>query len=297
VEAQLAEALGTEPLVSLATRRDLGDRAQARASIYRMTLTRAGDRATLSIGRQRISWGTGFVWTPTDLLNPVPPTSLERDEMPAVDAARLRVALDAVSGVDLVVAPGARREDGRYGVRFQGHRGEYDLGLMGGWFAKSWVMGGDFAGYLGDAGLRGEWTLSREASGLEWNPDAPVRLRAVVNADYTLSNGLYLALEGYLNGFGATSRHDYRVRDNGGQGLARHYLALIAGRSLHPLVAANLYALHNADDGSGLFGPSISWSVWQNVEAGFSVYAFYGAHDSEFGAFHPVWFGTLQLFF
>ena len=34
---------------------------------------------SLSIGRQAVTWGNGYVFNPMDLVNPFPPTDIERD--------------------------------------------------------------------------------------------------------------------------------------------------------------------------------------------------------------------------
>ena len=42
------------------------------------------------------------------------------------------------------------------GFRFRTNYSEYDLSLIGGYFDKRIVIGGDFAGNLFEAGVRGE---------------------------------------------------------------------------------------------------------------------------------------------
>ena len=59
--------------------------ANSATSLWRHRLYRgwAGletERTTLRLGRQRIAWGTGKLWNPTDVLNPYQPLAVEPDE-------------------------------------------------------------------------------------------------------------------------------------------------------------------------------------------------------------------------
>lgn len=270
---QLAAATRVQPLVDLTTSRRFSDQAEGRLSVFRATLTREGERARVSVGRQRIAWGSGMVWNPTDLFNPQPPTAIERDERAAVDAVRVAVPLGVVTGLDVVLAPVRDLERGRYAARYRGHIGEYDVAVSGGVFDRRWVGGVDVAGYVRNAGVRAEAAV-----------DDAARLRATLNADYTFRNGVYIIVEGHYNGGGDAAY----MQD-------RYYTAVIASKSVHPLVSVSMYAIQNLEDGSGLIGPSVAASVRDNLDLTLSTYVLHGGGQTEFGAGHGVWFGGLQF--
>lgn len=292
-EAVLSEAVSTEPFVDLEWTLADGDRHRLRQRVYRATLAWYGAQATVVAGRQRVAWGTGFVWTPTDVLHPLDPVAIERDEKPAVDAVQVTVPLGALSGVEGVFAPGRHAGRHRTAGRLRGHVGEYDWTVMGGRFERRWIVGGDFAGYVRDGGLRGEaaWTRSPEG---EWT------LRAIANFDYTLEGGWYLFVEGHYNGPGAASRADYdpaRLLDGSTLNLGRWYAATGITYLWTPLVTATLYGIVNVTDGSCLLGPGLSWSALQNAEVAAGVYIFLGREHSEFGSYRDAAFLSLQYFF
>jgi hypothetical protein len=214
-----------------------------------------------------------MVWNPTDLFNPQPPTAIERDERAAVDAVRVAVPLGVVTGLDIVLAPVRDPERGRYAARYRGHVGEFDVAVSGGVFDRRWVGGVDMAGYVRNAGVRAEAAV-----------DDAARLRATLNADYTFRNGVYLILEGHYNGGGDVAY----MQD-------RYYIAVIASKSVHPLVSISVYAIQNMEDGSGLVGPSVAASVRNNLDLTLSTYLLHGGGQTEFGAGHGVWFGGLQF--
>lgn len=266
---------------------------QFRQSLFRANISLYLDNLQITAGRQRIAWGTGFVWNPTDILNPVNPTTIERDEEGGVDALYAVVPLGALSQIEAVWAAGRSARSSSYAARASFNVGDYDIGFMGGYFRESWVLGGDLAGYLGDAGLRGEWAVRAPETG-------PAQLRATLNADYNFASGLYAVAEFHYNSPGNRSFSDYNVNDllDGTVfNLAEVYGALILSKSLTPLIGANIYTLLNMNDGSGLAGPAVSWAVFQNVELALSTYIFYGRTASEFGAFNNAYFGSLQVYF
>ena len=125
-------------------------------------------------------------------------------------------------------------------------------------------------------------------------------LRATLNADYNFPGGYYVFVELHHNGVGARDKAKY---DPGALlegvifNLAREYAAASVMKNVTPLVSLSLYALQNLNDGSGLAGPALVWSAAENLEVSLSAYVFYGAGDTEFGAFENVYFGSVQFFF
>lgn len=56
------------------------DDVYANQRLYRASVTLQRGPIDLKIGRQRIAWGTGRFWSPLDVLNPVNPLAIEREE-------------------------------------------------------------------------------------------------------------------------------------------------------------------------------------------------------------------------
>ena len=293
VDFQLGNSLEPTSLLDLDWTISSNSNYQLRQSFFRANVSLYLDNFQLTAGRQRVVWGTGFVWNPTDILNPVNPTTIERDELSGVDAVYAVLPLGALSQIEGVWAIGRTPELSSYAARATFNVGDYDIAFMGGYFRETWVVGGDIAGYLGDAGLRGEWALRAPETG-------PAQLRATINADYNFASGYYTVVEIHYNSPGSSSSSDYDLSallDGTVFNLAELYSAFIISKSLTPLIGANLYSLLNMNDGSGLAGPAISWAMFQNVELSLSSYLFFGPGQSEFGAFGNAYFGSLQVYF
>ncbi len=250
-------------------------------------------RATFTVGRQRIAWGTGFVWNPTDLLNPFNPAAIELDEKSGIDAAHVSVATGDFSHVELAFAPASETRSISVAGRLTTNWGEYDISAMAGYFRDSWVAGGDFAGYVGDAGLRGELAVTKPP-----NDDAHVRL--TLTADRSFKGDVYAFIELYFNGQGTTDKSAYdfsRLLSGNVFNVARDYAAVSVSKIVTPLLAASVYGLFNLDDQSALLGPSFTYSLREDLEVGASVYLFAGKSDTEFGRQEHAYFGYLQFYF
>ena len=249
--------------------------------------------ATITVGRQRIAWGSGFAWNPTDLLNPFNPGAIELGERAGVDAVHVRIPLGTLSGVEIVAAYTDRDTPGSFAARASTNVRSYDLTVMAGRFRKDWVVGGDFAGYLQGAGVRGEWAYVHHSTDRNY-------LRAVLNADYTFPRGVYALFELYYNGRGAARKEAYNFSDllrGNTFNLAQLYAAQSVAASITPLFGVGLYQLVNLTDGSLLMGPSLTYSLTQSIEVAVATYFFAGAGDTEFGRQHHTYFATIQGYF
>jgi len=264
-----------------------------RQHLFRVFATLYVGQAQVTVGRQRIAWGTGFAWNPTDLLNPFNPGAIELNEKSGVDAVYLRIPLGTFSSVEAVVAPGRQQRTGSAALRAGTNWREYDVSVMGGLFREDWVLGGDFAGYVGNAGLRGEAAYT-------WRKEGRNYLRAVLNADYNIAGGYYVLVEAYFNGQGTRAKEEYDLEallSGETFNLAREYLAASVSKSITPLFNAALYSLVNLDDRSSLVGPSLFYSLGENLELSAGTYVFVGASDTEFGAQKHIVFASLQYYF
>jgi len=86
-------------------------------------------RATLVIGRQVLSWGTGRLWNPTDLMSPFSPTDVDREVRRGVDAVRLSMPLGAVSQLDVLWLPQRTLADNGGALRVQTNAWGFDVSL------------------------------------------------------------------------------------------------------------------------------------------------------------------------
>lgn len=266
--------------------------AYARQRLYRGFITLEAPLADVRIGRQRIAWGSGRFWNPTDLFNPYNPTQLERDERIGVDAVLVEKNLDALSRLSLAYAPQRDAAHSR-ALRYRTNLVNTDLGVMAGEFRGDRVVGVEFAGRLSEASLYGEAAYTHPNTG-------PAFTRAVFGSEYAFVNTLTVGFELYWNGAGTADEARYdiaRLYAGAIQNVARRYVGGHLKYEITPLLRSDNYVIVNLDDGSRFVAPGLVYSLATNWDVSVGVQSFGGAGASEYGRFHDLYYVYLQWFF
>lgn len=264
-----------------------------RHRLYRASMTFSQGDTDIKFGRQRIAWGTGRFWSPLDILNPIAPTQLEREERPGVDAVLIEHKLGPLSKLGLVYAPQHDSRKASMAAQFHGNVSKVDYSIVWGKFQQDHIMGIDMATQLGNAGIRGELTYTRPGAGKAYR-------RTLIGIDYAFVNTLTLSAEWFYNGRGMANQanDDFNALIAGRvQSLGRHYAGLYAGYEITPLLKWNNYVVFNRNDHSHYFSPSLAYSVRENLEWTIGVQQFGGASGSEYGRMPNFYYTDLQWFF
>lgn len=283
---------------------DRGTHHLWRHRVYRGWAGLETGRWALRFGRQRIAWGTGKLWNPTDVLNPYQPTTVEREERRGVDAVYSRISLGALSEFSAAHSMEEVWKDRSFLGRIKSHLAQADISLMGGKIPgtnESWMAGGDVALDLWGGSLHAE--VSRSSPDL-----SPSFLRHLVGYEYTFSASPPLALlkdawvllEYYHNAAGASDPLLYNpaVLFSGREvSLARDYLGLSFSRDLHPLVKLEVVSILNLNDESLFAGPTLTWNALQDLHLLAGWQAFAGKSSSEFGRLKSILHVQAQYFF
>jgi hypothetical protein len=246
----------------------------------------------IAVGRQRIAWGTGKLWSPTDLFNPLRPLSLERGERRGADAALVTLALGPQADVTAVYAPladGSAREAARVHATVRG----MDLSALAGARPREWFVGGDFASPLGNGLVRGEGiTALRE--------DGRVAFQGVIAGEYTFTNSLGVVVEYFENGVGKARSREFEVqRLLAGEiaALGQRFLGAIVGYDLTPLWRAEVAILQSLTDGSRYMNPRLTYAVTANAEVGLAAGVTWGRTQSEFGRLPNLYYTEFRWAF
>jgi hypothetical protein len=244
-------------------------------NLDRLAFTWRGTHVTVVVGRQVLSWGTGRLWNPTDLISPFAPTDVDREVRRGADAARVSFSLGATSQLDVLWLPQKLARDMGGVVRARTNLVGWDFSVTVGKYVGDVVVGADFSGDLGPLGAHGEaaWTLPLVGLGAS----EPLRVqgdfvRAVVGLEWRPVEALVLGAEYYFNGFGAHSAAGVlgvltsdRVVRGEVFGAERHYAGVTASWLATDLLTGSLTAIVNLVDPSALFVPSLEYSFEQHV--------------------------------
>lgn len=267
--------------------------AHARHRLYRGFVMLSAGETDVRVGRQRIAWGTGRFWSPLDLLNPISPIQLEREERPGVDALLVERKLGELSRVSAVFAPQHKRGDSSTALYWHGNTAGVDVSVVAGKFTGNKLIGADVATQVGQAGLRGEATYTIPRTGKNYR-------RLLLGVDYAFANTLTLGAEFYHNGAGASteSAYDFPALLNGRiLSLGRRYAGLFASYEITPLMKTQHYIVGNIQDGSRYYSPSLTYSVRTNLDWTTGAQLFSGNAQREFGRMKNLYYTQLQWYF
>ena len=244
--------------------------------IDRLWLDYTSGSLELTMGRQRIAWGTALVWNVIDLFNPKSVLDFDYEEKPGSDAFRLQYYTGAVSKVDVAAMPNKTFRGSTVAGLSSYNKFGYDFYAIGGMRNDRWVAGGAWAGSILKAGFRGEFLVSESPSAKN-NPSASAfafwsnnpYLGAVLSADYTFPSSFYIHSEVlyYSNG----------KKNNAGLlqlaaleadmlSPARWSIYQEFSGDLNPLTKATIFAIFNPDDKSSIIVPMLTKSVSTNLD-------------------------------
>lgn len=267
----------------------------ARHFIDRLYFKQMFDVGEIVVGRQRISMGTGRIWNPTDLFNPINPASFSKIEKDGVDALTGRLYLGSFTDLSFVYNPYDDFRKKNIGAKFRSNVAEYDFSFLAGRFGDRDVLGADFAGNFFDAGLRGEGIYSAPHDDFSAG-----FVKAILGLDNQFTPELYALIEYHYNGEGTTDRFSYDLaRLLAGEilNVGTQYLAAMASYLFHPLVTANATNITNLVDGSGLVNLTLQYSMSSNAALLAGAQLTYGDQFSEYWYFPPTTYIQIDYYF
>jgi len=237
----------------------------------------------VTVGQQKIAWGTGYIWNPTDVLNPFTLSfAVKEEDEQDVLAVRFEVPLGEASGFDAFALTNNTWEQTTKGFRAKTNIDNYDisvsyvdLGLQG------FQLGLDGAGEFLGLGIRKEIALISPRTSNRY-------YKFVLGGNYTFANGWLVDLEYFFNGAGQKNKDNYDwtnyIAGNINQ-LGMDYLYLGSSKSLDEITTLKLSLLYNLDDLSHIIYPSYSRNVHQNVDVSLEAMLTGGEEGSEY---HPT---------
>ena len=269
-----------------------------RANLFRAYLKLSAKNTDLTAGCQRIAWGTGRLWNPTDLFNPISPLQIERNQRDGVNAINLEHYFNELSGINLIYSTGEGSNNDSFAGRLKLNFKGYDYSFMAGEFREEKVVGFDFGGNIGAAGFRGEATYTNSDERGDF-------VRGVLSWDYSWPNTFYLLFEYLYNGGNfktpiipgvfpeATSRRFSGEIATKNQ----NFIGNAIGYEITPLWTVNAISVYDLDESSIFIGPTINWNVLTNLDWTTGAQFFAGSEDSEYGSTKNVYYMSLKYFF
>lgn len=267
----------------------------------------------ITLGRQRIAWGTSWVWNPLDIFNPKSVLDFDHEEFPGVDALRLQYYTGPVSKVELALAPSREKENSSYAILYSQNAFDYDFNFIAGIHHKRWIIGAGWSGDILEAGFRGEITYSEapekisESNNLYYlYGEIPMTfnnknvLSFVLSGDYTLPNSFYIHTEILYNNIGKKQNAGLFYNEASKVGLlspAKWSIYQEFSYDITPLLRGSVFAILNPIDKSFVFVPALSCSIITNLDLYLIGLFFQGSDRTEYGNLGNFLYARLKYSF
>ena len=264
-------------------------------------------RADVILGKQRIAWGSGIVFSPTDSFNRPNPLSLSgRKE--GVNALVTKISVGDLSTLDFIVAPAdvfqridgvvnlERLKYGKFASRLMLNKFRTDVAFSYQYDGTRWdhICGLDLKGDV-ELGYHLETVFIYNRDTFDIGKMEEY-WRSVLGLDYSFSGKWILLAEYFYNGSGRKEAADLSA--SGFLLLEefqyRHYLYSQVSYLHDVFLRGNILLLWNMVDGSSIISPGVRYSLFQNTDLDLYGQMFFGDGADEYG---PERLGVNQAYY
>ncbi len=272
----------------------------------------AGDLQT-TIGRQRIAWGTSWVWNPLDIFNPRSVLDFDHEELPSVDALRLQYYTGPIGKVELALAPARDKKNSSYAILLSQNAFDYDFNFIAGFHKERWIIGTGWSGDILEAGFRGEITYSQNPKRItnydniyslynieSISSNAKNVLNFVLSGDYTFPNSFYIHTEILYNSNGKTKDiglFNQEAAELGMLSASRWSVYQEFSYDITPLTRGSIFGIIDLVDKSLVIVPSVSYSIITNLDLYLIGLFFNGNTLTEYGDYGNYFYLRLKWSF
>ena len=244
----------------------------------RLVISKTTPTSVIRIGRQALTWGSGQIFHPIDLVDPFAPGAVDTEYKSGVDMAYTQWLFDNGSDLQLIAVPRYEQADKTvtWNASTAGLLYRHSINQI----STTWLLAQDYEDWTSGIGLSGG------LAGAAWNMEVvptlennnKVKTSALANISYSTllyQRNTTLFVEYYHNGFGTTDTNtaydelpdDLMTRLTRGQlfTIARNYLATGFTLEWNPLLNISPSIIANLDDGSTFSTMEINWSLHDNA--------------------------------
>jgi hypothetical protein len=246
--------------------------------VDRVNLSYEKGKFKANLGRQRINWSQTLVWNPNDIFNTYSFFDFDYVERPGSDALRLQYYNTEVSSTEFAIKMN-RNKKLTAAAYYKFNTAGYDFQFIGGILNnEDFVVGTGWSGSIKSVSFRGEisYFLPKNKSAKRSGD-----LLASVGFDYSFGNSVMLLAE-YLY-CGTKLSDSLTFMQFYGAPLTvknlsfvKHNFVVQLNWPLTPLLNASLAGMFFPGIKGFYFGPSLSYSLTQSLDASFYFQSFGG---------------------
>ncbi len=234
-------------------------------NVERLNLDYRGAKINARVGRQRINWGIATTWNPNDIYNAYNFLDFDYEERPGIDGAKVQYNFSNSFNTELAYAHTGKKNGNIAAIKYSYNKWNYDMQLITGWYKDHPTLGAGWAGYIKDAGFKGEVQYFFRTR------DSTDHLNLVMESDYMFNKGWYVSAGFLFNNLGLTNP----VADWDSINLklspenlmpTKWNLIVSSSREFTPLISAQISVLYAPGTNLVILLPSFQYNMATNLD-------------------------------
>ena len=268
-------------LINIQKAWELSNSMVLHSNFERLNMEYQNKKLNVRIGRQRINWGITTTWNPNDIFNAYNFLDFDYEERAGIDGARATYIINSSSTIETAYANTGRSPGNIAAFKYSVNKGNYDIQLIGGMFKNHLTLGTGWAGYIGDAGFKGEMQYFAA------NPDSKGHLNILLESDYMFENGWYINLGTLVNSNGLSKPvkdwNTVNLNLSPENLMPTKWNAIIStAKEINPLFSANMSLLYSPGANMLILYPSFQYSLATNLDLNLVWQSFFAELDTDF---------------
>ena len=171
------------------------------------------DQILVRLGKQRMNWGTGYAWNPTNTVQPPKDPFQPAEEKEGVNALKIHTLFEKFYITTLGIY-NSEKKNINIAAKVGTSLDNYEIsGYIHKMFNRKYNYGFDFVGFYNDFELHGEFALRQgsermytDEAGRIFTNDNDYFLKFIIGGSYTLNSGLMIISEYYYDQTGYTRK-------------------------------------------------------------------------------------------
>lgn len=260
----------------------------AHTNVERLYLDYRKNNLNVRLGRQRINWGVTGTWNPNDIFNAYNFLDFDYEERSGVDGGKVHLDIRPLSSTEIAYSFSGKKGSVA-AIRYSLNKWNYDMQLITGWYNDRLTAGLGWAGYIKDAGFKGETQYYFAAK------NTASHINLTLEGDYMLKNGWYLNAGFLLNQEGlnkpVSNWEDINLKLSSENLMPTKWnFILTTAKELNPLLSANVGVLYAPGTELLILLPSFNYNMSPNLDVNLLGQSFFASLNGNMEAVNHHFF-------
>ncbi len=237
----------------------------------------------ICIGRQRINWGLTTTWNPNDIFNVYNFLDFDYEERPGVDGGKAQYIFSNSFKAELAYAHTGEKNGDVAALKYAFNKWNYDMQFITGWYNSHPTLGAGWAGYIADAGFKGE------AQYFFGSKDSTDHFNMSLEGDYMFKKGWYVNVGLLYNNHGLDKPlHNWDTINLKLSPVnlmpTKWNVMITTAKEFTPLLSGNMSVLYAPGTNLFILFPSLQYNIAANLDVNLVWQSFFAELGNQFGA-------------